>query len=288
MAIQTVTSENLVEMSQPKQETPVVATGEETVSTAPDPGEQTPVKHEKKGVQERIDELTRLRKEAEEFAEDEYNARLRAERRATDLEQQLQNIKPKAAEPEPELVKPDPRTYTDQAKYDADEKAYLEAVIARGVQKRLVEERQKEAIERQNEQMRQRVEKAKEDIPDFEQVIQDASRRNPIIPPHIQGAIVESELGPQLAYWLAKNPAEQKRIFALTPAKALLELGKVEIGLATPEKPAAKPTVETTRAPAPIASISGGEGKVNSDLSNADFATYRKARLQEMRAKRGR
>src|SRR5689334_5813097 len=101
MAIQTVTNSNLVEFVEKRQalgampemppadvakpDSGVVATGGETISDAPDPGKAEP-SAKTNPVQPRINELTRLKKEAEEFAEEEYNKRVMAERRIGELE----------------------------------------------------------------------------------------------------------------------------------------------------------------------------------------------------------
>ena len=130
MAIKTVNSDNLAEyvasrtpnpaglqtsaqlvteVASKQPETPVVATGEETVSTAPDLGAQeATAKKGPKPVQPRIDELTREKKKLEEFAQAEYESRQQAERRIRELEEQVKAATPPKVEAEPELVEPDP------------------------------------------------------------------------------------------------------------------------------------------------------------------------------------
>src|ERR1700744_2745034 len=79
------------------------------VSGAPDPGEQEPTAKKKNPVQPRIDELTAQKRELEEFAESEYEMRLRAERRIGELENELKNAKPAPkAEEVKEDLEPDP------------------------------------------------------------------------------------------------------------------------------------------------------------------------------------
>jgi hypothetical protein len=269
---------------------PIVGSGEETVSTDPQPIVDPADVGKTKGVQERINELTRLRKEAEEFAEDEYNTRLRAERRVGELEAEIARGKPAAAPVvEEELKRPSPKDFTEQDAYDAAMEAYelkreekLTAKIRR-------EEADRQAMAAANEQLRVRMEVAKAALPDFTQVIEEADRTQVYVPEHVKAAIVESDVGPQLAYHLAKHPEEQRRIFALTPARALLELGKIELKYTAAEPKGKQPTtVETTRAPAPVTSISrSGDGAVLTDPAAApDFASYKAARLAQRR--RGR
>lgn len=270
---------------------PVLATGAETVDSAPDPGSQEPTAKAadkaKAGtdpaVQKRIDQLTREKREAEELFESEYNARLEAERRLRDLD--------KAEKPvvvEDVLKRPSPKDFTDQDTYDAAMEAYETKREAKLAERIRAEESQRQAMERQNELMKARIDRARESIPDFIQVIEAADRVKVPVPGHVQAAIVESDFGPEIAYHLAKNPDEQKRIFALTPAKALLELGKIENTFSAEVKETkATPTVETTRAPAPVTSVRSMDAAVSLDTRTAtNFQDYKRLRTQEIRKRR--
>lgn len=274
---------------------PVIKPGvEETVKTSPDPGNPTP-SAKSKPVQPRIDELTREKKEALELFEDEYVQRLSAENRVVELQKQLDGLKPKAETPKPvELKRPSPKDFTDQDAYDTAMEAYDVARDERTRQAALEEGRRQAQQAAQNAQMQSRVEAAKKDIPDFVEVIEAAGKRTTEVPAHIKAAFFELDYGPQVAYELAKDPQLEKRIFALSPAKALSELGKLELKYAN--KPTvvennttpAKPTPETTRAPAPLQSVrSTGEGEVRQDLSTErDFQKYKQARLDQLRQRR--
>jgi hypothetical protein len=272
---------------------PVIKPGvAETTNTAPDPGNPEPTA-KSKPVQPRIDELTRLRKEAEELFEDEYVQRLAAEARVVELQKKLDEQKPKAETPKPvELKRPSPKDFTDQDAYDKAMEAYDTARDERTRQAALEQGRQEARQQAQNALMAQRVEVAKQDLPDFVEVIEAAGKRTTNVPEHIKTAFFELDYGPQVAYELAKDPALEKRIFALSPSKALSELGKLELKYAN--KPslvnneATKPTPETTRAPAPLQSVrSTGEGEVRQDLSNErDFQKYKQARLDQLRQRR--
>ncbi len=280
---------------------PVIKAGvTETNVTAPDPGNPTPTastkaKNPKEVAQDRIDEQHRLRKEAEEFAEEEYNARLRAERRIGELESQLSsNVKPAPVAPaEEELKRPSVKDFTDQDAYETAMTEYEAKRDERVAAKAAESARQSAALAQQNELLAQRIAAAKKDLPDFDEVIQSADRRTRgDIPNHIKAAIVESDLGAFIAYHLAKDPKEEARIFKLSPAKALLELGKIEQTYAKPVTANGnadpKPIIETTRAPAPVGTVRGeGGGIVNSDLTKPmPFAEYKAQRIEEIRKKR--
>ena len=243
--------------------------------------EEKPKAEEKKeapknSVQERINELTREKRELEEFGEAEYEARVQAQRRIKELEAQT-------APKEPEAKRP------DRTQYKPEEADKYENDLLEWNRKEAIKEFQASEFQRRTqERLTELTEKARAEISDFDEVIQSADRRRDNVPPHVIAAITESDLGPQLAYYLAKNPMEAKRIFSMTPAKALLALGKVETTFSkeTPKEPqhldtAPKPIV--TKAPAPMPSIQG-TGDVPVDLRTAVFKDYQRKRLEEIRA----
>jgi hypothetical protein len=105
----------------------------------------------------------------------------------------------------------------------------------------------------------EREETAREKYTDFDQVAY-----NPALPitQAMATTIRESDLGPEVAYYLGSNPVEAKRISQLSPLSQAKELGKLEDKLAS--NPPAK---KTSSAPAPIAPVTG---RVS---SNATFDT---------------
>lgn len=302
MAIQTVTNANLAEFvakraelgteiketAPPATETKPVAENGTSLSEAPDPGKQEP-SAKSNPVQPRINELTREKKEAEEFAEEEYNKRVLAERRIGDLETEVAQLKA-AQTPAPKVVveeEPKPDQFPDYIAYSKALSKWEAKQAVETYKQDQAEAEQKRLIAAQQELMRARVQQAMKDIPDFVEVITAAQDIE--IPGYIQGAMEESELGPQLGYYLAKNEDEAKRILALPPAKSLLELGKIELKLAkAPEPEPTKKPPETTRAPAPISAVSTtGESPIPTDLSKPmPFAEYRAKRREELRRKK--
>jgi hypothetical protein len=274
---------------------PIIKEGvaETLEGTPPAPEVKTP-SAKTRPVQPRIDELTREKYELEEFAQNEYESRLSAERRISELEAQIKAKEPPAPVVE-ELKRPSPKDFTDQDLYDKAMEAYEAKRDERTAARAAAQARQEVLVAEQNRVLASRIEVAKKDLPDFAEVIERADKRTRgDIPNHIKAAIVESEKGAYIAYHLAKNPEEEKRIFALSPAKALMELGRIEDTYAkgTPAPVAAKPngnpTPETTRAPAPVVSVRGSEGGiVNTDLSKPmGFQDYKQARLEQMRARK--
>lgn len=68
-------------------------------------------------------------------------------------------------------------------------------------------------------------------------------------------SITDSELGPQIAYYLGKNPAEALRISKLSPMAAAREIGKIEAKV-TPAEPPTEP-VKPSSAPKPASPVKG-------------------------------
>jgi hypothetical protein len=91
---------------------------------------------------------------------------------------------------------------------------------------------------------RERVEKASEKYEDFEQV---AYNQNLPISTVMGEAIVASDVGPEVAYYLGLNPAEAERIYRLPPLLQAKEIGRLEAKVA-----AEPPTRKVTNAPEPI------------------------------------
>jgi hypothetical protein len=119
-----------------------------------------------------------------------------------------------------------------------------------------------------------RIAAATAEMPDFEEVL--ASSDVPMTTP-MQQAIMESDIGPKLAYYLANNPDEAEKIAGMSPIGAIRTLGRIEERLAT-----AKPAVKTTDAPPPIKAI-GASSSVTKDpakMSDAEFAAWRKNQIK--------
>lgn len=283
---------------------PVVIEAKETkpnVSGAPDPGDQEPTAKKKNPVQPRIDELTAQKRELEEFAESEYEMRLRAERRIGELETELKTAKPAdLAKAKVEEVEPDPTTYTDQKEFLKDWGSWNRKEALKEFNKAEAERQQVAIFEQNNARIAKQIEQAKADIPDFVEVIEAAGRENPFVPEHIKAAILESEVGAHLAYHIRKNPADEKRLYALTPAKALLELGKLETKYLR-DTPTASAEVSSkasttddksnlTKAPPPPPRMKGQEGGVVVTNISApmNFKDYRNARLEQQRSNKRR
>ena len=285
-------TEAVTRIAEAKGESPVIEAKETkpNVAGAPDPGVQEPTA-KKNPVQPRIDELTRQKRELEEFAENEYDMRLRAERRIGELEESLKSSKPSPAEIAKEDKEPDPATYTDQALFIKEWGAWnrKEAIKEFNQLQENIAEQRRIAIKEAD--LGKQIEEARAEIEDFDEVINTG--RDVKIPDHINEALLESDYTAKLAYYLRKNPEERDRLYGLPRAKALLELGKLEMKYTKADAKAladasVKPSTitETTKAPAPPPKLKGNDGGVvvTNLTGPMNFKDYKRLSLEQKRS----
>lgn len=114
------------------------------------------------------------------------------------------------------------------------------------------------------------------EFPDYEQVVSSSTVP---LPDHILKAILESDVGPRLAYHLASDVDAAYDLLALSPAKQLLELGKLEYRVQAGRK--AEPAkVIQTKAPiptptAPLRGTAPTRAKSPGDMNLKEFAAWR-------------
>lgn len=232
-------------------------------------------KRAKKPISERMSELVSQRKAAETEAQ-------QAKREAAELRSRLEAMSAQAAP-----VKEEPRP--DRSKFSNDEE-YIEAVAEWKADQRLAKREQEQAEARSKAEREQLVkgwqaaqQRARAEIDDYDDVIKGSDVQ---LPGHLHQAILESDVGPHLAYYFAKHPDEAKRYVGMSPTKALRELGRLEDRLsegADDEHPAAKPSpkteVEKSKAPPPITPVK--DGRAVDPGPAQSFEEYRARRLAE-------
>ncbi|MFZ3044041.1 MAG: hypothetical protein WA058_02960, partial [Minisyncoccia bacterium] len=116
-----------------------------------------------------------------------------------------------------------------------------------------------------------KVAQATAELPDFEEVM--ASSDLPMTGVMRQ-AIMESDVGTKLAYYLATHPEEAISIASMTGTGTIRALGRIEERLSTQ-----KAAPATTNAPAPITPV-GTRATVKKDpgkMSDAEYAKWRKS-----------
>lgn len=216
-----------------------------------------------KGVQRRIDRAVR----------EKYEAQARAkmlEERLAALEQQVRPSSPKTDDSEPTIDKFDNFDQYVSAKAKWIAKQELQSTLAER-EKQTAAERESAARQKTVESWTAKVAKATADLPDFEDVI--ASSDVPMTEV-MQQAIMESDIGPKVAYFLATNPEEALKIANMPPVRAVAALGRLEERLENQ-----KPVVKPTSAPPPIEPV-GTRAAVRKDpgkMSDAEYAKWRKS-----------
>lgn len=233
-----------------------------------DEGEEKP---RKGGFQRKIDRLTR-----EKY---EMARRLEAlESRLADKPAGEAKAQPKAASAE----RPKSAEFDD---YDE----FLDALADWKVDQKLAAARSAEAEAAAREaqaavtaEWHARLDEYRAATPGFDEALEASET---VFPPVAQQAIVESELGPALAYHLATHPEEAARIAALPPVAAVRALGKLEAKLdakaSTPEKPKPK---AASAAPAPVKPVSGGGRSVDLNDPELPFDEWERQRNAQLRA----
>lgn len=200
-------------------------------------------KRNKKSLKERFSELTQKRRDAEREAQF-YKAKV----------ERLQK-----------LERPDPNKYDDPDEYSSDLAAYK----VRTSEVRDIQESAKDADTRATQVMAQAYQERLMDFaaetPDFHQVA-----GNPALPiTEIMGReIMDSEFGPQVQYFLGKNPREAARIAQMTANQQIREIGRIEARVSSPAPK------RITQAPEPIKPVAGKRNTTVPDLHSMDMDEF--------------
>jgi hypothetical protein len=119
-----------------------------------------------------------------------------------------------------------------------------------------------------------KVDMARETMPDLDATLRDFGRLP--ISDVTADIVADSSKAVEIAYYLAKNPDEARRIYSMPAAYQGVEIARIESRVSAP------PKNRLSQAPAPVQTVSGGSGSAGVNLETADFATYEKTRLAQM------
>lgn len=241
-----------------------VAETEQSEPTEADTAKPQEERKQNPKLEKRFSEITKQREEARQEAQREREARQALEARLQALEKQS------APQPQVQVAEQEPQPHQFSDAFE-----YAKALTDYRVEQRLAQEKAEQAeiaakAERQKvaDQWAKKVEAAKSEMPDFDEMVQSAS--DVIVPDHIRDAMFESDVGPKLLYHFAENPELARSIAAMPPIKALREIGKLEAKFEAP-KQAEKPPVARSKAPEPIQPIRAN-GKADVPLTaNGEF-----------------
>jgi hypothetical protein len=153
---------------------------------------------------------------------------------------------------------------------------------------RLVQEAQQAASQTMQQQQlvqtyQQRVEAVKKDLPDWDNVFREAQDEGLTLPTDAVEFCLDSDVGPKIAYHLAKNPDEYDRIISMSPAKRLAHLGKLEDRLSTKVEPVKR----VSQAPAKLVDTKGS-GAVKTTPTGMERFQSKAAWLEWYNAQRKR
>ena len=242
----------------------------EEAEPAAEEGQSEPKEAEKEANQEgerkqnpklekRFSEITKQREEARKEAQSERQARLELEQRlvAMQQQQQPQQVVQYDAEPQPSQFS-DAFEYAKALAEFSTEKALAER------DRQVAMAREQEAQQRIIQSWAQKVQAAKAEMPDFDDLVASS---DVVVNNAVRDAILESDVGPKILYHLAENNDLAKKIASLNPNAALREIGKLEAKFeASPETKQTDPVVRS-KAPAPIQPIRGGQGRADVPIS---------------------
>ena len=177
-------------------------------------------------------------------------AALLAERRRRQaLEEQLQQLQQKP-EPQKEAGPPDPNAYQDNpaeywrllARHEAQEA--LKETIKQQQELQRSHQRQREMQEKAA-RVNDMVTKGQLKYADFDPVIN--SGLAPFLTPALHEELADSELGHELAYYLAKNPLEADKVARMQGKALTREITRIEDKLRAPERLAIPNTLTQSR-----------------------------------------
>jgi hypothetical protein len=212
-------------------------------------------------LERRFSEITKQREQARQEAQREREQREALEIRLKELEAK---VNPPAAQPEDELgEEPKPEMFNDMFEYA---RALAEYTADKKLMERDKEEKARQAKAEQEAKFQawaDRVNAAKNELPDFDDMVQSSDVR---VSDPVRDAIIESEHGPKILYWLAENTDFAKKLADMSVVSAVREIGKIEARFEKAKDPEPKPVVGKSKAPAPINPLRGAVNTVDANM----------------------
>lgn len=230
-------------------------------------------------LERRFSEITKQREAAREEARREREAREALEARLRDLEAK--------ANPAPEPAKPNEDQEPQPSEFE-DAFEYAKSLADWSAKKALRERDKQEADRKRAEEESQRhktwadkVAKAKAELQDFDDIVASS---DVAVSNEVRDAIMESDVGPQVLYYLADNPEFANKLAAMPSLKALREIGKLEARLEKSEpKQEVNSVAAKSNAPAPISPLKATSAVADVPISaegqfSGSYAQWKAAR----------
>lgn len=263
--------------------------------------EQNQSKKPKSDAQKRIDTLTRRRYQLE-AENDRLRQELESRNRGANQSNQSNQPDQGQAQLKPAIDPAKPRR-DDYATYDE----WMESLSVYNTRQELANRdraiSQRTAAEQQarvSADWSAKLGAAREKYEDFDDIVGDPTFQIPI--PAL-GAVMDSEIGADISYYLAEHRDEAKALFNMTPAGAVRAIGKLEAKLeaakpagASSTNPVTTTTTQNrgtqttprTLAGKPPNTASGGRSIPAQDPEKMNYQEYKAYREGQLRARRGK
>lgn len=239
---------------------------------APETGSEE-AKPEKTLTQAEVDDIVKKVKDRE------YRKRAKLQR---ELDSQRSYVPPREPEAAPDKSgkggEPQRKDFEDFEEYVAAKAAFS---AEQALQKRLTahdQERQNAALEREQEAVEEQWGKAQEKgaakYADFEDVVRESDAPMTFA---MMRSIKESEIGHELAYYLAKHPDEAEEIAGKGVAAQIRSIGRLEEKLGTPKSSTSRPSAPIT----PVQGRTSPQTELSRNLSNEEWQERWKLREAE-------
>lgn len=260
--------------SAPDTEEDPQASGDETPGTDDDgaPADQhDPGRQKSRGVQKRLDEFRRqvgdLQRQNDQLlaiVRDQFAGK---------------SVKPPSQAPQD--GPPDRSSFETYDEYVAALTQYNVGQSLRQVYAEAQRLKQQEAAAEQEARWQAKQAEAAKKYEDFEEKVLTNEELD--ITEVMASAIRESDLGTEVAYFLANNPDLATKIASLPPTSQVREIGKIEARIEG--SPASAPKAKRSSAPAPIVPVTPAASNNPFDLSKAQTqAEYESMRAAQMKA----
>jgi hypothetical protein len=251
-------------------------TTEDDEPTEEEEEEPQPQKKGKKSFQDRIDELTRGKREAERREADLLRRLEALEARKTEVKPELDEPKPLREQLPAEAPNPDARDENGEPIYKLGEfdQNYIRDLTkfmleqeTKAFQERQSKEAEQRMVEAAQEELKsswlQKVEETEEELPDLREKLADmGSTFNGIDPNYgefLAATIMTCEHGPRIMYYLSQNIGEAQKIVASGPAAATLAIGRLDAKFNKPVQEEKRNTKKVSNAPTPPEATNRGK-----------------------------
>ena len=281
-----MTDESTVQETAPVESVPQVPESEADASNpenkavadstpAPEAGETPPKKAD--GFSKRIDELTR-----DYYAE--RREREAAERESRTLREQIEALRPKPVETPTTLPKLEDFAFDDEKHRQATAEYYRnEARLA--TQETLRKDREAQQAQSRAETFAQRQTDYLAKNPEYKSKVMENSSLP--ISAGMRDIIMKSEIGPEMAEYLADHVDQATQIYKLDPMSMAMEMGYIKAKL---EKPATSPVIvpKVSSAPPPPPKLEAKDAAPpksidDPKITDAEFARIRRNQIAQRR-----